>query len=51
MDFIHRNILIVTNKCVRVFDVRNGALLTMVKAIFGSEGSSDIYSIYLMNSR
>lgn len=51
MDFLHRNIIVVTNKCVRVYDVRNGALLTVVKAIFGSEGSTDIYSVYLMDSR
>lgn len=51
IDFIHRNILAVTNKCVRVYDVRNGALVSVVRAIFGKDGTSDIYSVYLMDSR
>ena len=43
--------MVVTNKAVRIYDVRNGTLITVIKAIFGSEGPTDIYSAYVIPNR
>ena len=43
--------MVVSNKSVRVYDVRNGILTTVIKAIFGTEGPTDIFSAYLIPNR
>lgn len=35
MGSLHKDLLIVTNKCLKIYDIRNGALKSVIKAIFG----------------
>lgn len=44
--------MVVTNKNIRIYDIRNGALKSVVKAIFeDAETSNDIFSIFNMQSK
>lgn len=52
MGTLHKDLMIVTNKNIRIFDVRNGALKSVVKAIFeDAETSNDIFSIFNIHTK
>lgn len=40
---IEKNIVIVSNKSVRIYDIRNGALIKVIKGIFNEEQNSNIF--------
>lgn len=49
---MHKDLLVVTNKNIRIYDIRNGALKSVVKPIFStSEASSDIFSVYNIHAK
>lgn len=49
---LRRNLLVITNKCMRTFDVRNGAIKSVIKPVFStSADSQDIYHAYCMDSK
>ena len=51
MGEINRNIIVITNKNIRIYDVRNGSLCQVLKGVFDSEENLNIFSAYCLDSK